>query len=130
MVFYEKTAEVGRFSGTAHNSTARTGLALPHDRGKLSLYGVTILFRNVSGRGWLRVFCRVDTRSGPGSGPPRTRQNHEAAAKRPRGHNGRKKVMKVRASVKRRCEFCQIIKRHGKIRVICSRDARHKQCQG
>ncbi len=43
--------------------------------------------------------------------------------------NGREK-MKVRASVKRRCEFCQIIKRHGKIRVICSRDARHKQCQG
>jgi large subunit ribosomal protein L36 len=42
---------------------------------------------------------------------------------------GREK-MKVRASVKRRCEFCQIIKRHGKIRVICSRDARHKQCQG
>jgi large subunit ribosomal protein L36 len=38
--------------------------------------------------------------------------------------------MKVRASVKRRCEFCQIIKRHGKIRVICSRNARHKQCQG
>ena len=38
--------------------------------------------------------------------------------------------MKVRASVKRRCEFCQIIKRNGKIRVICSRDERHKQCQG
>ncbi len=40
------------------------------------------------------------------------------------------KVMKVRASVKRRCEFCQIIKRNGTIRVICSRDARHKQRQG
>lgn len=38
--------------------------------------------------------------------------------------------MKVRASVKRRCEFCRIIKRHGVIRVICSRDARHKQRQG
>ena len=38
--------------------------------------------------------------------------------------------MKVRASVKRRCEFCQIIKRNGTIRVICSRDARHKQRQG
>ncbi len=38
--------------------------------------------------------------------------------------------MKVRASVKRRCEFCQIIKRNGVIRVICSRDARHKQRQG
>ena len=40
------------------------------------------------------------------------------------------KVMKVRASVKRRCEFCQIIKRNGTIRVICSRDVRHKQRQG
>ena len=38
--------------------------------------------------------------------------------------------MKVRASVKRRCEFCQIIKRNGVIRVICSRDPRHKQRQG
>lgn len=38
--------------------------------------------------------------------------------------------MKVRASVKRRCEFCQIIKRNGIIRVICSRNARHKQRQG
>ncbi|HJH02965.1 50S ribosomal protein L36 [Victivallis vadensis] len=38
--------------------------------------------------------------------------------------------MKVRASVKRRCEFCQIVKRNGTIRVICSRDARHKQRQG
>ncbi|KAF0245134.1 MAG: large subunit ribosomal protein [Planctomycetota bacterium] len=38
--------------------------------------------------------------------------------------------MKVRASVKRICEGCQIIKRHGKVRVICSRDAKHKQRQG
>ena len=33
--------------------------------------------------------------------------------------------MKVRASVKRRCEFCQIIKRHGKNPVI----EQHKQYQ-
>ncbi|MBQ9788025.1 MAG: 50S ribosomal protein L36 [Lentisphaeria bacterium] len=38
--------------------------------------------------------------------------------------------MKVRASVKRRCEYCQIVKRNGVVRVICSRDARHKQRQG
>lgn len=38
--------------------------------------------------------------------------------------------MKVRASVKRRCEYCQIVKRNGVIRVICARDARHKQRQG
>ena len=38
--------------------------------------------------------------------------------------------MKVRASVKRRCDFCQNIKRNGIVRVICSRDPRHKQRQG
>jgi large subunit ribosomal protein L36 len=38
--------------------------------------------------------------------------------------------MKVRASVKRMCKDCKIIKRHGKVRVICSKEAKHKQVQG
>mgnify|MGYP001469289409 FL=1 len=37
--------------------------------------------------------------------------------------------MKVRASVKRMCENCKIIRRRGVVRVICS-DPRHKQRQG
>lgn len=37
--------------------------------------------------------------------------------------------MKVRASVKRICRNCKIIKRDGIVRVIC-KDARHKQKQG
>lgn len=37
--------------------------------------------------------------------------------------------MKVRPSVKKMCENCRIIKRHGKIRVICS-NPKHKQRQG
>ncbi|MDM8569689.1 50S ribosomal protein L36 [Thiotrichales bacterium HSG1] len=37
--------------------------------------------------------------------------------------------MKVRASVKKICRNCKIIRRHGKVRVICV-DKRHKQCQG
>jgi len=37
--------------------------------------------------------------------------------------------MKVRASVKVRCENCKIIKRRGVVRVICSKP-RHKQRQG
>ena len=37
--------------------------------------------------------------------------------------------MKVQASVKRRCEKCQIIRSHGKVRVICE-NPRHKQRQG
>ncbi|MDI7275041.1 MAG: 50S ribosomal protein L36 [Anaerolineae bacterium] len=38
--------------------------------------------------------------------------------------------MKVRASVKRLCDSCRIIRRRGVIRVICSRNPRHKQRQG
>jgi large subunit ribosomal protein L36 len=37
--------------------------------------------------------------------------------------------MKVRASVKKMCRNCRIIKRKGSVRVICS-DPRHKQRQG
>ncbi|MBR5012517.1 MAG: 50S ribosomal protein L36 [Clostridia bacterium] len=37
--------------------------------------------------------------------------------------------MKYRASVKKICDKCKIIKRHGKIMVIC-RNKKHKQTQG
>ena len=37
--------------------------------------------------------------------------------------------MKVRASVKKICNKCKIIKRKGTVRVICS-NPRHKQKQG
>ncbi|HJO35579.1 MAG: 50S ribosomal protein L36 [Pseudomonadota bacterium] len=37
--------------------------------------------------------------------------------------------MKVRASVKRICRNCKIIRRHGRVQVICI-DGRHKQRQG
>ena len=38
--------------------------------------------------------------------------------------------MKVKASVKRRCEHCQIVRRRGVVRVLCHRNTRHKQRQG
>ncbi|MEW6755976.1 MAG: 50S ribosomal protein L36 [Candidatus Latescibacterota bacterium] len=38
--------------------------------------------------------------------------------------------MKVRASVGKRCSYCKVIRRHGVVRVICSRSPRHKQKQG
>ncbi|MFH2037463.1 MAG: 50S ribosomal protein L36 [Candidatus Zixiibacteriota bacterium] len=38
--------------------------------------------------------------------------------------------MKVRSSVKKRCEHCKIIRRNGVIRVICSKNPSHKQRQG
>jgi len=37
--------------------------------------------------------------------------------------------MKVRASLKRRCDKCKIVKRKGILRVICV-NPRHKQRQG
>lgn len=38
--------------------------------------------------------------------------------------------MKVRPSVKPMCEHCKIIKRHGRVMVICSANPKHKQRQG
>jgi large subunit ribosomal protein L36 len=39
-------------------------------------------------------------------------------------------AMKVLASVKKICRNCKIIRRKGVVRVICSKDPRHKQRQG
>ncbi|MBN1481436.1 50S ribosomal protein L36 [candidate division KSB1 bacterium] len=38
--------------------------------------------------------------------------------------------MKVKASVKKQCEYCKVIRRKGQVRIICSRNPRHKQRQG
>ncbi|HNW46175.1 MAG TPA: 50S ribosomal protein L36 [Thermotogota bacterium] len=38
--------------------------------------------------------------------------------------------MKVRASVKPRCDFCKIIRRKGIVKIICSRNRKHNQKQG
>ena len=48
--------------------------------------------------------------------------------KRPRGPG--RCVVKVKASVKRICNQCQVIRRKGKVRVICKADPKHKQVQG
>ncbi|TNW00631.1 50S ribosomal protein L36 [Xylella fastidiosa] len=37
--------------------------------------------------------------------------------------------MKIRASVRKICEKCRLIRRRGRIRLICS-NPRHKQRQG
>ena len=48
-----------------------------------------------------------------------------------RGHQALQEVndMKVRPSVKPMCEKCKIIKRKGKVMVICE-NPKHKQRQG
>jgi large subunit ribosomal protein L36 len=38
--------------------------------------------------------------------------------------------VKVRSSVKPICEHCKVIKRQGVVRIICSRNPKHKQRQG
>lgn len=38
--------------------------------------------------------------------------------------------MKVRASVKRLCDNCKVVKRKGVVRVICKKNPKHKQRQG
>jgi large subunit ribosomal protein L36 len=39
------------------------------------------------------------------------------------------RIMKVRASVKRICDKCKIVRRRGVVRVICT-NQKHKQRQG
>lgn len=41
----------------------------------------------------------------------------------------REQPMKVRPSVKPMCEKCQVIRRHGRVMVLCT-NPRHKQRQG
>jgi len=38
--------------------------------------------------------------------------------------------VKVKASVKKMCNSCQVVRRKGKLRVICKADPKHKQVQG
>jgi large subunit ribosomal protein L36 len=39
------------------------------------------------------------------------------------------RAMKIRASVKRICEHCKVVRRKGKVLIVCT-NARHKQRQG
>lgn len=44
-------------------------------------------------------------------------------------HRQREADMKVRASVKKMCDKCKVIRREGVVRVIC-KNPKHKQRQG
>ena len=41
----------------------------------------------------------------------------------------KERTMKVRPSVKKMCDKCKVIRRHGRVLVICE-NPRHKQRQG
>jgi large subunit ribosomal protein L36 len=64
-----------------------------------------------------------DTRQPPPKAPAR-------AAPRPEATVQKGPKVKVKASVKRICSRCQIIRRRGKVRVICKAEPKHKQVQG
>ncbi|BBI01380.1 30S ribosomal protein L36 [Buchnera aphidicola (Nipponaphis monzeni)] len=38
--------------------------------------------------------------------------------------------MKVKASVKRLCKSCKVVRRKNVIKIVCSMDPKHKQRQG
>ncbi|KAI8104339.1 hypothetical protein M9434_002897 [Picochlorum sp. BPE23] len=38
--------------------------------------------------------------------------------------------MKVRASVRRLCDACRIVRRRGRVYVVCKENKKHKQRQG
>ena len=38
--------------------------------------------------------------------------------------------MKVKASVKKICPKCKVVRRKGRVMVVCTANARHKQRQG
>ncbi|MFA6446506.1 MAG: 50S ribosomal protein L36 [Candidatus Paceibacterota bacterium] len=38
--------------------------------------------------------------------------------------------MKVRSSVKKLCDKCKVVRRKGRVFIICSSNLRHKQRQG
>jgi large subunit ribosomal protein L36 len=61
----------------------------------------------------------------PDSGRPELSKG-EGRKRRP---ERRKNAMKVRASVKRICDKCKIVRRRGVVRVICP-NQKHKQRQG
>jgi large subunit ribosomal protein L36 len=64
-------------------------------------------------------------------GSPRAGKNRQAQTS---GKLGRLRkeasLMKVRASVKKICDKCKVIKRKGTVRIICPANPRHKQRQG
>ena len=46
------------------------------------------------------------------------------------GEDSEKGIMKVNPSVKPICDHCKVIRRHGRVMVICKSNQRHKQRQG
>ena len=61
--------------------------------------------------------------------PSVTSQRFVSCGDIPHAPEREKFAVKVKPSVKKICSKCRIIRRHGRVMVICS-DPRHKQRQG
>jgi ribosomal protein L36 len=61
-------------------------------------------------------------------GSPWGRAAHQRGQAR-RGRESKAPTVKVKPSVKKICNKCRVIRRHGRVMVICT-DPRHKQRQG
>jgi large subunit ribosomal protein L36 len=57
------------------------------------------------------------------------RQVNKQQSRRAPARPNEETAMKVKPSVKKICSKCRIIRRHGRVMVICA-DPRHKQRQG
>lgn len=68
---------------------------------------------------------------GEGQFPRTSRQQaRRGFSSRDRTFRSGEQVMKVRASVKKICDKCKVVKRKGVVRIICAANPRHKQRQG
>ena len=56
-------------------------------------------------------------------------EGHQIRAEAAKNEPERVRLMKVAPSVKKICDKCQVIRRHGRVMVICD-NPRHKQRQG
>ena len=78
-----------------------------------------------------RITAHIGSESGP-EFRPAARRGSSGCGTGGAGHHTRQdceKAMKVRASVKRICDKCKIVRRRGVVRVICP-NSKHKQRQG
>jgi large subunit ribosomal protein L36 len=55
---------------------------------------------------------------------------YNAESAREGGVRKGREIMKIRTSVRRICEGCKMVRRKGRVYVICKNDPRHKQRQG
>jgi len=79
------------------------------------------------GTGWVRCKHRLDPTSSVKT--CRTSISTRRVTSGLRGAEPGVSSMKVQPSVKRICDKCKVIRRHGRVMVICE-NPRHKQRQG